>query len=78
MSSSPWAGGNLSGDEQQNTVSNGEGRARTDTWDRTWVCVCGDRDNIRHKKRDVISGHKTISDYPAESLSLRAAQKESP
>lgn len=78
MSPSPWAGDLSGGDEQQNTVSNGSGRARTDTWDRTWVCVCGDRDNTRQKKRDVISGHKTISDYPAELLSLRGTQKESP
>lgn len=74
MSSSPGAGGICQRRWTTNTVSNGEGRARTDTWDRTWVCVCGDRDT-RQKKRDVISGHKTISDYPAELLSLRNSEK---
>ena len=42
MSSSPWSGGMSGGDEQQNTVSSGEGRARrTDTWDRTYSVSVG-------------------------------------
>lgn len=75
----PVGWGDLSGGWTTKHSLQREGRARTDTWDRTWVCVCGDRDNTRQKREMSSLGTRlfqTIQQNYCPSVELRKKAHE--